>query len=98
MDIEVTFGPLAQFMRDETVEEIWINRPNEVFVSRAGLSERIFLALTAEDICDLVERMLRHSGRRLDRSSPFVDAALADGSRLHVIIPAIAREHWSVNI
>ena len=92
------YGALQPYFDDQTVEEIWINRPNEVFVSRAGLSERIFLALTAEDIGDLVERMLRHSGRRLDRSSPFVDAALVDGSRLHVIIPDIAREHWSVNV
>jgi pilus assembly protein CpaF len=92
------FGILQPYFDDETVEEIWINRPNEIFVSRAGLSERIFLSLSHEDISSLVERMLRHSGRRLDRSSPFVDAALADGSRLHVIIPDIAREHWSVNI
>lgn len=92
------YGVLQPYFDDETVEEIWLNRPNEIFVSRAGLSERIFLAFSAEEISALVERMLRHSGRRLDRSSPFVDAALADGSRLHVIIPDIAREHWSVNV
>jgi len=92
------FGVLQPYFDDEAVEEIWINRPNEVFVSRSGLSERIFLPLSQEEISSLVERMLRHSGRRLDRSSPFVDAALADGSRLHVIIPDIAREHWSVNV
>lgn len=92
------FGVLQPYFDDESVEEIWINRPNELFVSRCGLSERIFLSLSQEDISLLVERMLRHSGRRLDRSSPFVDAALADGSRLHVIIPDISREHWSVNI
>ena len=92
------FGVLQPYFDDETVEEIWINRPNELFVSRAGLSERIFLSLSQEELSSLVERMLRHSGRRLDRSTPFVDAALADGSRLHVIIPDISREHWSVNI
>jgi len=92
------YGVLQPYFDDSTIEEIWINRPNELFVSRAGLSERIFLSLSAEDISSLVERMLRHSGRRLDRSSPFVDAALADGSRLHVIIPDISREHWSLNI
>jgi pilus assembly protein CpaF len=92
------YGVLQPYFDDITIEEIWINRPNELFVSRAGLSERIFLSLSAEDISSLVERMLRHSGRRLDRSSPFVDAALVDGSRLHVIIPDIAREHWSLNI
>lgn len=92
------YGALQPYIDDSTIEEIWINRPNELFVSRAGLSERIFLNLGTEEIRSLVERMLRHSGRRLDRSSPFVDAALADGSRLHVIIPDIAREHWSLNI
>ncbi|MEN9342979.1 MAG: hypothetical protein RIR24_566 [Actinomycetota bacterium] len=92
------YGALQPYFDDEAIEEIWINRPNEIFVSRTGLSERVFLSLSADEIADLVERMLRHSGRRLDRSSPFVDAALADGSRLHVIIPDIAREHWSINI
>src|SRR5262249_20546562 len=47
---------------------------------------------------DLVERMLRTSGRRLDLSHPFVDAMLPDGSRLHVVIPQITREHMAVNI
>jgi pilus assembly protein CpaF len=92
------YGLLQPYFDDESIEEVWINRPNELFIARSGVTERIFLALSADDISALVERMLRHSGRRLDRSSPFVDAALADGSRLHVIIPDIAREHWSVNI
>ncbi|MBU4465715.1 MAG: Flp pilus assembly complex ATPase component TadA, partial [Actinobacteria bacterium] len=47
---------------------------------------------------DLVERMLHATGRRVDLSQPFVDAALPDGSRLHVVIPDITRRHWSVNI
>jgi pilus assembly protein CpaF len=47
---------------------------------------------------DLVERMLRSSGRRVDLSTPFVDAALPDGSRLHVVIPDVTRRHWAVNI
>jgi pilus assembly protein CpaF len=42
--------------------------------------------------------MLKSSGRRVDLSSPFVDATLPDGSRLHVVIPDITREHWNVNI
>ena len=54
--------------------------------------------LTANEVRDLVERMLRNSGRRVDLSSPFVDATLADGSRLHVVIPDITRDHWHVNI
>ena len=47
-----------------------------------------------EDLRVLVERMLRSSGRRLDLSSPFVDALLPDGSRLHVVIPSVTRTHW----
>src|SRR4029079_341181 len=47
---------------------------------------------------DLVERMLRSSGRRIDLSTPFVDAMLPDGSRLHVVIPQITRTHLAVNI
>jgi len=47
---------------------------------------------------DLVERMLKSSGRRVDLSSPFVDAVLPDGSRLHVVIPDITRDHWYVNV
>ena len=54
--------------------------------------------LTADDVRDLVERMLKSSGRRVDLSSPFVDATLPDGSRLHVVIPDISRTHWQVNV
>nr|WP_255378356.1 ATPase, T2SS/T4P/T4SS family [Quadrisphaera sp. DSM 44207] len=46
----------------------------------------------------MVERMLKASGRRVDLSSPFVDATLPDGSRLHVVIPDITRRHWAVNV
>ena len=54
--------------------------------------------LTASQVRDLVEQMLKLSGRRLDLSSPFVDASLPGGERLHAVIPDVTREHWSVNI
>lgn len=92
------FGVLQPYFDDEDVEEIWINQPNEIFIAKSGVAQRIFLALSEVEVRSLVERMLRHSGRRLDRSSPFVDAALQDGSRLHVVIPDISKKHWSVNI
>src|SRR3954471_11950188 len=72
--------------------------PSEVYVARGGESELTSVTLTQQQVQDLVERMLKSSGRRLDLSSPFVDAALPDGSRLHVVIPDITRQHWSVNI
>ena len=62
------------------------------------MAELTSLILTDEDVRALVERMLHHSGRRLDLSSPFVDAMLAGGERLHVVIPPVTGSSWSVNI
>lgn len=92
------FGQLQPLLDDTTIEEIWINEPGRVFVARSGQHEETDVRLTSEDVRTLVERMLRNSGRRIDISQPFVDASLPDGSRLHVVIPPITREHWSVNI
>jgi pilus assembly protein CpaF len=92
------YGPLQQYFDDPAVEEIWINSPTKVFVARGGVAELTTTILTPDDVRDLVERMLKSSGRRVDLSSPFVDATLPDGSRLHVVIPDIAREHWQVNV
>jgi pilus assembly protein CpaF len=92
------YGPLQPFFEDPTVEEIWINSPTRVFVARAGVPELTTLVLSDREVRDLVERMLQHSGRRVDLSSPFVDASLPDGSRLHVAIPDVTRSHWAVNV
>jgi pilus assembly protein CpaF len=92
------FGELQELLDDPSVEEIWINRPDRVFVARGGWAERVPLVLDDRAVRDLVERMLHASGRRVDLSQPFVDAALPDGSRLHVVIPDITQRHWSVNI
>ena len=98
MDPEVVFGPIADLIADPTIEEIWINSPERIFVARAGKSQLINLVLTSESVRQLVDRTLIWSGRRLDISQPFVDARLPDGSRLHVVIPEITAEHWAVNI
>lgn len=92
------YGPLQPLFDDPDIEEIWINEPGRVFVARGGRSELTTIVLNEIAIRDVVERMLRASGRRLDLSNPFVDAMLADGSRLHVVIPDITLAHWSVNI
>lgn len=92
------YGPLQPFFEDPAVEEIWINAPTKVFVARHGVAELTTVVLSDREVRELVERMLQHSGRRVDLSSPFVDATLPDGSRLHVAIPDVARAHWSVNI
>ncbi len=98
LDVVAGFGPLQQYFDDPEVEEIWINEPSKVFVARGGRAELTTTILRGDDVRDLVERMLKSSGRRVDLSSPFVDATLPDGSRLHVVIPDITREHWHVNI
>jgi len=97
-DTVAGFGALQRYLDDPTVEEIWINEPGRVFVARHGRSELTMTILTPGAVRDLVERMLKTSGRRVDLSSPFVDAVLPDGSRLHVVIPDITRQHWAVNI
>lgn len=91
------YGPLQALLDDPSVEELWINAPDRVFVARGGRSERVALTLTEAQVRDLVERMLHASGRRVDLSQPFADASLPDGSRLHVVIPDITR-HWAVNV
>ena len=67
-------GSLQSFLDDPEIEEIWINEPGRVFVARRGRSELTTLILTSDAVADLVERMLRSSGRRIDLSTPFVDA------------------------
>jgi pilus assembly protein CpaF len=98
LDEVAGFGPLQPYLDDPSVEEIWINEPTKVFVARDGVAELTTTLLTAEEVRDLVERMLAGSGRRVDLSTPFVDAVLPDGSRLHVVIPDVTRAHVAVNI
>jgi len=98
LDSVAGFGPLQRWLDDPEVEEVWINEPGRVFVARRGRSELTTTVLAAADVRDLVERMLRSSGRRLDVSAPFVDATLPDGSRLHAVIPDVTRRHVAVNI
>ena len=91
-------GRLQPLMDDRDVEEIWINSPGRVFCARHGGRDLTNIVLSPDEVRRLVEQMLRASGRRLDVSSPFVDAMLVDGSRLHVVIPDITRRDWAVNI
>jgi pilus assembly protein CpaF len=97
-DAVAGFGPLQRYLDDPDVEEIWINEPTKVFVARHGVHELTTTVLSGDEVRDLVEKMLKSSGRRVDLSTPFVDAMLPDGSRLHVAIPDITRAHWSVNV
>jgi len=92
------YGPLQKYFDDPDIEEIWINEPSRVFIARGGVAELTTTILTKDAVRDLVERMLKSTGRRVDLSSPFVDAVLPDGSRLHVVIPDISQRDWYVNV
>ncbi|CAI9409195.1 CpaF family protein [Nocardioides sp. T2.26MG-1] len=92
------FGPLQPFLDDPAVEEVWINDPSRVFVARHGRHELTTLVLTSAQVQELVERMLKSSGRRIDISQPFVDAMLPEGHRLHVVLEGISRGFSAVNI
>ena len=75
-DAVAGFGPLQRHLDDPTVEEIWINEPGRVFVAKRGRSELTTTILNDGDVRDLVEKMLKTTGRRVDLSTPFVDAIL----------------------
>lgn len=92
------FGRLQPFLDDPDIEEIWLNGCDKVFVARNGVAELTSLRLSQDELRQLVERMLAPTNRHLDLSSPFVDATLPDGSRLHVAIPDVTPGPWYVNI
>jgi pilus assembly protein CpaF len=92
------FGPLQPYLDDPEVEEIWVNEPSRVFVARNGRHELTPVVLSRAQVMELVERMLKTSGRRLDISQPFADAMLPGGHRLHVVLEGISRGYSAVNI
>ena len=92
------FGVLQPYLNDPNIEEIWLNRPGELNLFGSQGLRRVELELSEAALREIVYRMLKHSNRRLDRLTPYVDADLPDGSRLHVVIPQVTRRYWAVNI
>jgi pilus assembly protein CpaF len=85
------FGPIGPLLRDPSVSEVMINSPHEVYVERDGCIEPTKIAFRTEsDVRHLIERVTSPLGLRVDQSSPWVDARLADGSRFHAVLPPIA--------
>jgi pilus assembly protein CpaF len=84
-------GPLEAYLRDDSVTEIMVNSPSQVYVERHGRlqrAEKIFSS--AQAVLGVIERIVAPLGRHIDESSPLVDARLADGSRVNAIIPPLA--------
>ncbi len=84
-------GPLESLLRDDTITEILVNGPNQVFIERNGrlLDTDVTFRDTAE-VMRIIDRIVSPLGRRVDESSPMVDARLPDGSRVNIIIPPLS--------
>lgn len=84
-------GPLEQLLKDPTISDILVNRYNKVYVERAGKLEVTGLSFKDDQhLMQIIDRIVSRVGRRVDESSPMVDARLADGSRVNAIIPPLA--------
>ncbi len=81
---------LLELLEDPGVSDILVNGPGEVWCERDGVLERTGVWLRRRDIDQLIEQLLAASGRRVDRTSPIVDARLFEGSRLNVVLPPVA--------
>jgi pilus assembly protein CpaF len=91
VDESVGLGVLEQLLIDETVTEIMVNGPDEVWVEREGRLERADLRFTDEaQLMQTIDRIVSRVNRRVDESSPMVDARLPTGERVNVIIPPLA--------
>jgi len=87
----VGFGPLQELVDDDSVNDIVVNGPNRVFVERAGVLESVAMRFANDaHVLRVIQRILSPLGRRVDESTPMVDARLADGSRVNAIIPPVA--------
>jgi pilus assembly protein CpaF len=91
LDEAVGLGPLEELLQDTSVTEIMVNQFDKIFIERQGRLERHPLTFTSERaVLGVIERIVAPLGRRIDESSPMVDARLKDGSRVNAIIPPLA--------
>jgi pilus assembly protein CpaF len=85
-----SLAPLTELLADPSVTEVLCNGPGSVWVERAGRLDRSAVMVSAVELQHLIERILAPLGRRADRSTPWAEGRLADGSRVHVVVPPIA--------
>ncbi|NLN53168.1 MAG: CpaF family protein, partial [Firmicutes bacterium] len=99
VDEAVGFGPIHPFLNDETITEIMVNGPNQVYVERSGKLERTDVVFRSDEhVLHIIEKIVAPLGRRIDESSPMVDARLPDGSRVNAVIPPISLVGPSITI
>jgi pilus assembly protein CpaF len=87
----IGLGPMEPLLRDETVTEIMVNGPRQVYIERNGRLELTNVVFQNDDhVMRIIDRIIAPIGRRIDESSPMVDARLTDGSRVNAIIPPLS--------
>jgi len=99
LDAALGLGPLEDLLADETVTEVMVNGPAKIYVEQKGrLQKSAKSFLSRSEILTAIERIVGPIGRRIDESSPMVDARLQDGSRVHAIIPPLALDSPTITI
>ncbi len=92
-------GPLEPLLKDPSITDILVNRYNQVYIERTGKLEKTNLSFKDDGhLMQIIDRIVSRVGRRIDESSPMVDARLADGSRVNAIIPPLAVDGPSLSI
>ncbi len=99
LDETLGFGPLEALLKDPTISDILINGPHNIFVERRGKLEKTEIKFRDNDhLLQIIDRIVSKVGRRVDETSPMVDARLPDGSRVNAIIPPLALDGPTVSI
>jgi pilus assembly protein CpaF len=85
------FGPLQPLLDDDTISEVMVNGAKNIYIERAGKIHRVPFTFESDDhVMRIIDRIVAPLGRRIDESSPYVDARLPDGSRVNAVIPPIS--------
>lgn len=85
------FGPLESLLQDETITEIMVNGSKNIYIERKGKLQRVPVTFESDEhLMRIIDRIVAPLGRRIDESSPYVDARLPDGSRVNAVIPPIS--------
>jgi pilus assembly protein CpaF len=99
LDETFGFGPLEVLLKDPTISDILINGPHKIYLERRGKMEKSDVKFRDNDhLMQIIDRIVSKVGRRVDETSPMVDARLPDGSRVNAIIPPLALDGPSVSI
>ncbi len=99
LDEAVGLGPLEPLLQDANITEIMVNRYDEIYVEQNGRLQRHHAAFSSERaVVGVIDRIVAPIGRRIDESSPMVDARLADGSRVNAVIPPLALKGASITV